>query len=174
MVKYPGSGGDFGSFDLVTTFRMIDNNALAQRSAYGYGARLLNLTAKLSPGSKHSDGFFQSTIDDSVDFGDMSAWKESFRNVRSNYLEKFLSKSYTLIPNSRDLRWRTLILDQKNESFYVHVPSTLKICMIPSDHPQLAHFETLLEAEKEYESNPEVLRKIASIEKVPPVFNWHI
>ena len=144
---------DFGEKDVVTVMRLVDNSPMAQRAALKEGSRLLNLSERLSEGSVVSDGTYQGLLYNNPDYSDMKNWQDSFKNVRGMQVEKTLNQEYQPVPAAEELRWRTFILDPRNDTYKMHIPSSLLVSGIRRDDPRYGVLEAQLEKHNDLPRN---------------------
>jgi len=162
VVPYKTSQGDFGGVDLVTALRQQEVNNFARHGALKEGHRRLNTIENYTWGTMdwkaHTSGL---GVD--YDYGSHFAIESSYKGdneLRKNLADK-LNREYRVIEEAADiLKERAFVYDPQTETFTLDVPGTIMCCKVSPDDEMLAVYEAVIEAEKEYENNAQVLRDL--------------
>ena len=155
-----GNNREQGSKDLVTLMKLQESNGLHYRAAVNYGHDLMHTSDKYHPGSMDAQAS-DLGIEVARDYQAEEALKESFEKLNLQIIDHFLDRNYILHPDSRFvLKQRVMTYDKETEGFILHIPSTLKYCIIGREDPMLGNYEAMLEAEKELGDNPGTIRDL--------------
>ncbi|MBS3137582.1 hypothetical protein J4232_04050 [Candidatus Woesearchaeota archaeon] len=162
--------------DLITVFKLVENNLTWNQEARRIGADLLHTKERFAPGSADEIAFYSGP--NSSDCQLEAELRRAYPTKQPEHLlESYLNRHYTVHPETPEelgSRVFTFVRQDMVDTFVLDTRSSIQLSLdsfcraltvyqAETYRGNISHYEGILDAEKELGNNPDVLMDIVAL-----------